>query len=102
MGNAITRDEALEALQTLLNSGILSEELDAKIQDIADVIENEKCGLHLWGADNKEYAVLYTAVRKDMITDDYIKEGQRIWQKYAFVPSQFEAKEICEYIEGEE
>ena len=99
MDRAITRDEALETLQALLDSGILSEELEGKIEDIASAIENEKYGLHLWGADNKEYAVLYTAVRKDMITEDYIKEGQRIWQKYAFTPSPCEIEEIQKNIE---
>lgn len=100
MNNTITRDEALEALQALLDSGILSEELDEKIQDIAGVIENEKYGLHMWGADNVEYAVLYTAVREDLQTEEYIANCKRIWDKYSFTPSPFEDKEISENIES--
>lgn len=96
MGNSITRDEALETLYYLLNSGILSEEMEDKLQDIANNIENEKYGLHLWGADNEEYAVLVTAVREDLMTDEYIENGKRIWEKYSFTPSVFEEQEIID------
>ena len=94
MNNSITRDKAIETLYDLINSGILSEEIECDLQEIANNIENEKYGLHLWGADNEEYAVLVTAVREDLITDEYIANGKRIWKKYSYVPSPFEEKEI--------
>ena len=97
--NAITRDEALETLYDLINSGILSEKVAGDIQEIANNIENEKYGLHLWGADDKEYGVLVTAVREDEATDEYIAEGQRIWAKYCFAPSPFEKEEILDNLQ---
>lgn len=42
MKSFITRDEALRALYTLLDSCILSEELDEKIECIASANESEK------------------------------------------------------------
>lgn len=97
--NNITREEAIETLYDLLNSGILSEEIEDKIQDIADNIENERYGLHMWGADEEEYAVLYTAKREDLITDEDRAEGQRIWDKYTFTPSPHEEQEIIKNLQ---
>ncbi len=94
MDRAITRDEALEVLNALLDSGILAEDTEEKVQEIADAIENEKYGLHMWGADNEEYAVLYTAVREELQTEEYVENGRRIWKKYSFVPSPHETEEI--------
>ena len=99
MKNAITRDKALETLYALLDSGILAEDTEEALQEIANAIENEKYGLHLWGADNKEYDYLVTAVKEEERTEEYIKEGQRIWDKYSFTPSTFEAEEIQKSIE---
>lgn len=97
--NAITRKEAIETLYDLINSGILSEEIEGKIQDIADNIENEQYGLHMWGADEEEYAVLYTVKREDLITDEDRAEGQRIWEKYSFMPSPHEEEEIIKNLQ---
>ena len=94
MDNSITRNEAIETLYDLMNSGVLSEEIECKLQEIANNIENENYGLHLWGADNEEYAVLVTAVREDEVTEEYIANGKRIWKKYSYAPSPFEEKEI--------
>ena len=102
MENAITRDQALETLYALINSGILSEDMENAIQEIANNVENEKYGLHLWGADNDDYAFLVTAVRDDLRDEAYMEKGQRIWDKYAFAPSPFEEKEIDEAIEADE
>ena len=99
MDRAITRDEAVELLFAMSESGMFSEDLNEKLADIASAIENEKYGLHLWGADNKEYGVLVTAVNEDMLTEEYVKEGQRIWDKYGFTPSPFEKEEIEQHIE---
>ena len=99
MDRAITRDEAVELLFAMSDSGMFSEELSEKLADIANAIENEKYGLHLWGADNKEYGVLVTAVNEDVLTEEYAKEGQRIWDKYGFTPSPFEKEEIEQNIE---
>lgn len=102
MSNAITRDQAIETLYDLINSGVLSEEICDRLQEIANAVENEKYGLHLWGADNGEYDVLCTAVREDFNDDEYRNKLQGIFNKYAFVPSQFEATEIAENLEGDD
>lgn len=100
MSNAITRDQAIETLCDLIDSGILSEEIEGKLAEIMNAVENEKYGLHLWGADNEEYDALCTSVREDLLNDEYRNKVQGIYNKYAFLPSQFEATEIEESLEG--
>ena len=92
--NAITRDEAIELLGALIDTNMFADEVEEKLADIMNAIENEKYGLHMWGADNAEYATLCTAVREDTITDEDREEGGRIWDKYSFEPSPFEKEEI--------
>lgn len=98
---AITRAEAIETLYDIINSGIISEALEEKLVEIASNIENEKYGLHMWGADNEEYATITTAYREDLITEEHKANCQRIWDKYSFAPSPFEEKEIQDSIEEE-
>lgn len=97
----ITRDEAIAVLTKLINSNILSSDIEADVYDILRVIENEKIGYHFWGADEKEYMKLFTAVRSDLVTDDYRKECQEISDKYAYAPSDHEAAEIEANIDEE-
>ena len=78
----ITRDEAINILYTLVNSGILSETLEEKLREIADNIEMEKIGYHFWGADREENAKLFTAVHVDCITPEFEEECERIDDKY--------------------
>lgn len=41
MSNMITRTEAISALYEIINSGIISEELEDKLQEVANLIEIE-------------------------------------------------------------
>lgn len=41
----ITREEAITTLYDVINSGIISDELEGKLQDIASCIDNEEQGL---------------------------------------------------------
>lgn len=79
MTNYITRDEAVETIYKLLNSGILNEELEDKLEDIANCIEAEEThNIFLWGAD-REAADLFCAVMdpyqssKEYRTEENIK-----------------------------
>jgi hypothetical protein len=90
----ITRDKAIAVLTKLINSNILSPDIEEDVYDILQVIENEKIGYHFWGADKKEYMKLFTAVRSDLITDEHRKECQEISDKYSYAPSDHEAAEI--------
>lgn len=98
MSNAITREKAVETLYGLISSGILSADVEDDLQEIANAISNERYGLHMWGADDKEYDFLATSVRADLVTDEYKAEGERIWNKYSFEPSSYEEKEISDNI----
>ena len=62
----ITRKEAIKTIYDIMNFGILSEELENALQDIANCIEHENDGLFLWGADGR---VCICAVKRAVSAD---------------------------------
>ena len=88
----IPRDEALEALRHLAESGILCDELELAVEEIAHCIEAEKLGLHLWGADD-DADELFTAFYGNLTTGQ-TERLRRIRVKYRFSPSAFETEEV--------
>lgn len=84
MSRAITRDEAIRLMCELIDSGLFSEEIENNLADIMNAIENERYGLHMWGADNDEYDVLVTVVGEEKMTNEYRAEGKqhlgKVWR----------------------
>lgn len=83
----ITRIDAVETLYELTGSGIIDGVLEKKLIDIANCIEAELIGRHEWGVDRSELAKLYGATRADLVTDEDIKEYDRVHRKLTFIPS---------------
>lgn len=83
--NMITRDGAIETLYSLINSDVLSDEIEGQLEDIAKCIQAEDSendlGLFLWGADD-DYVDLYVARREDLIDDAWNKHQQELFEKY--------------------
>lgn len=81
-----TREEAIETLYELINSGILSEDITSKLENIANCIEAEdsenNLGISLWGVLEDDWAVLFMAYREDLWTDERIAKIQAIYDKY--------------------
>lgn len=77
----ISRKEAVETLYGIINSGIISEELDSKLTDIAQCIGHEEDNLFLWGADD-EASDLFVLKREDLITPEWIKHCEDLHEKY--------------------
>lgn len=77
----ITRKEAIKTIYDIMNSGILSEELENALQDIANCIEYENDGLFLWGADD-EVSDLFAARRKDLIPPEWEEHCKSLYEKY--------------------
>ena len=96
----ITREEASDFLYSLVNTGVLGEEAEEKLAEIANLIDDESIGYHFWGADADERAKLFTAVRSDLITDEHCEACAEIANKYSFVPSEFERQDVQENIEA--
>ena len=79
-----TRIEAARVLYQLINSGILSDDLETDLQNIANCIEaEEKKEVFLWGAKDDDWTELYTARREDLINDAWLRYIDAIQQKYA-------------------
>lgn len=87
----MSREDAIRLLYTLINSCILADEFEADLEELANIIQAEREGLHIWEADADEVTTLHTAVREDLITDDYLDKCRQIRAKYSFANSPFEA-----------
>ena len=68
----ITREQAVDILEELVESEVLNENLRDALDEMAMVIHYEKIGLHLWGADEG-----------DLQNDETL-------EKYVYYPSDFE------------
>ena len=78
------RMEAARVLYQLINSGILSDDLEKDLQNIAQCIEaEEKKEIFLWGAKDDDWLELYIARREDLINDAWLRYIDAIQQKYA-------------------
>lgn len=77
----ITREEAVTTLYDVIDSGIISDELEGKLQDIASCIDNEEWGLFTWGADD-DVMDLFVAKREDLITPEWEQHCDEIYEKY--------------------
>ena len=81
-----TREESVHTLYSLINSGILSEELEEQLEDIARCIESEDAdnnlGVFLWGIEENDWMDLYTARRSDLITPEWEKHCHELYEKY--------------------
>ena len=90
----ITRERAISVIYQLINSGVLNEELEDQLQDIANCIEEEKLGIHAWGMYYEDYITLKTAIRTDLPdSDPFIQKQKRIIAEHRFSPSKFEKRE---------
>lgn len=83
----ITREEAINTCLEIIDAGILAEDIESSLQDIVSCLEAEMIGRHEWGVEDDKLGVLYTAKRVDLITDEDMKEFDRIHRKLTFIPS---------------
>ena len=89
----ITRKKAINTLYNLINSNILSKEIENDLQDIITCIEYEQMNLHLWNADDTDVETIITSKRTDLPEFQYfIKKQKEIIQKYRYTPSKTESK----------
>lgn len=97
MAEMITRQEAIVTIRDIINSGILSEDITDKLEDIAICIEEEQLGYHRWNADD-DFALLHIAHRSDLWTDELIAQTKAVSDKYSFKPAPYEVQAINDYI----
>ena len=81
----ITRDKAIEVLYRVINSGILNQDVEVALQDIANCIEMEEThGVHAWGADDENVSLLVVARREDCWTDEIIQKTEDAYNRLKF------------------
>lgn len=91
----ITKEDAINVLIDLEDSGILTDSIDAKLSDIRICIEYLDNGLDLFGADDKEVSALFIAkadpyhssapYNTDELKaqyDEWVEKCKRVTEKY--------------------
>lgn len=80
------REQAVQNLYELINSGILSKEVESNLEDIAKCIEAEdrenNLGISLWGAEDTDWMDLYVAKRSDLMTPEWEQHCTKVYEKY--------------------
>ena len=77
----ITRKSAIETLNRLIISDILSDKLEEDLQQILNCISAEEDGLFLWGAGD-DADDLFVAMREELVTVDWAARCNEIFEKY--------------------
>lgn len=78
----ITRQEAIETIESVAGSGIIKSELEDALYEIASVLKCEdEDKLSLWGAED-EAGELFVAVREDLITPEYEQRMKELRDRY--------------------
>ena len=82
----ITRQEAVSVIYAIINSGIISEDLEDALQDIANCIEDEETlQIHSWGMPEDDYMTLHMTMRTDLPEyEEFMKKCEEIHQRYVF------------------
>ena len=88
----INRETAVAFLCGLSGSPLLSDDVCDSLNEIANCIDAEQHGLHIWNADD-DHGKLFVAYREDLLTDELKAELQKIADKYSFTPSPFEKEQ---------
>ncbi len=91
----VNRETAVELLHRLAGEGLLDEGLCDSLDEIANCIDAERVGFHLWNADD-DSGELFIARRQDLWTAEKIEEVKKIADKYRFTPAPYEAEEFKE------
>ena len=90
----LSREESIEKIYELINSGFLNKTMEEDLQEIANLIQYELDGEHLWGqpyeADNK----LRSAYREDLLTEELMEEMNTQHMNCRFIPCKNEIEDL--------
>lgn len=93
----LSRQEACTVLHELASSGVLSEELEENLDEIANLISYELDGEHFWGQTYESGNKLRIAYRDDLWTDELVKEVTKQHENARFIPAKNEIADLKEY-----
>ncbi len=93
----LSRQEACTVLHELASSGVLSEELEENLDEIANLISYELDGEHFWGQSYESSDKLRVAYHDDLWTDELIKEVSEQHENAKFVPAKNEINDLKEH-----
>ena len=93
----LTRSEGISVLYEVINSGILDDAIEANLTELANLLQYELEGEHLWGQPYSACDKLHVAYREDLWTDELVKECQKQHDNVRFIPSPTEIPELKEH-----
>ena len=86
----ITRQQAIDTLCEILNTGILEQSLEDDLEDILSCIEAEEYCIHAWGMDDNDYLNIETGIVDGIDAEEFEKHVEEILRFHSFVPSEAE------------
>lgn len=89
-----TRNEAIEKLHQLINSGFLRRDTEEDLQEIANLIEYEMNGEHSWGQPYESRTYLDSSLRGDLITDEEFAKREEQHMNCRFSPAPCEVQQL--------
>ena len=93
----LSREEAIEKIYELINAGFLNKEMEEDLQEIANLIQYELNGEHLWGQPTVNNDKLISAYREDLLTEELMEEMNTQHLNCRFVPCKNEIEMFRKY-----
>ncbi len=93
----LSRQESIDILRSLTSTGMLAEELESELEEIANLISYELEGEHFWGQPYESDDKLRIAYRQDLITDELYDEMTKQHEAARFTPAPNEIQELRAY-----
>lgn len=95
--NYLSRQEAIDVLRTVASTGLLADEIEEELDEIANLISYELDGEHFWGQSYESGDKLRVAYREDLWTDKLVMEVSAQHNNARFIPAPNEIQELRDY-----
>lgn len=93
----LSRQESIDVLRAISSTGLLAEEIEDELDEIANLISYELDGEHFWGQSYESGDKLRVSYREDLWTDELIAEATKQHNNARFIPAPNEIEELREY-----
>lgn len=90
----LSREEAIEKIYELINAGFLNKTMEEDLQEIANLIQYELDGEHLWGQPRANNDKLISDYREDLLTEELIEEMNTQHMNCRFIPCKNEIEDF--------
>ena len=93
----LSRDEAIELLQDVVESDILKDEIVDGLEELIELIRYERDGEHFWNQPYEAASKLRIAYREDLLTPELVSEIEQQHVNARFTPAPNEVDDLKAY-----